>query len=617
MSTIITNPFSINGVISTDKTVMQNLNDLCSASSAWLTYDISDGKWAVIINRSGLPTIANFNDSNIIGAINVNDTGINELYNSVSVEYPNKDIRDDRDYVDIKLDNSVKYPNEVDNTLNMQFDCINNQSQAQILGSIELKQSRLNKIIEFQTDFSNIGLKAGDIITVSSSIYGFTNKKFRIISMAESDTEVISISIVAQEYNESVYDTSGLNITLRQKSTGIILKSQNTAIQASNDADVGGSMQRLLLANLGLKLLNKLFSKKTNPDNPRAPSIFEPLDKIVDSILSSVKKPDLETISGPTPGPGPDRVCAGTPITYTVEHNCSSCLFDIPPIEYPYTITGVDETDISMPLSGTITVTDGVGNFNFVPSLSQVPGSFKTATITIGNLTRVCEIYNQKDYTYSIASSATSITEGQSVTITLTATGSKANATIPYAITGSAISKVTSPALTGTVTTVGGTATLTIVTSDDAIVTGPEGLTVTFEPGLVDPCNTVGNNASSVTILDNDVAPPPPTTCSYIQVPLVWCGEFNGTDDQLQALTALDSINLPVPRAGEATVALPATLTVTKGNPSTIVVATTVNVASVALQAAMGGRSARIITTFDPVPPLGLIKGTGVTVYGF
>jgi hypothetical protein len=227
MSTIGT-LFEINGVISTDKSVMQNINTLCTSAGAWMTYDIAEGRWTVIINRAGAST-ASFNDSNIIGGINISGTGVNELYNSVTIEYPHKDLRDQTDYIDLEIPSADRFPYELDNRLNIKLDCINNPVTAQYLASVELKQSRVDKVIQFRTDYSKIGLKAGDIIDITSSVYGYTAKKFRITKVEEEDTEGLAISITGLEYDENVYSTDGLIRKIREKKTGIIPKDNNDA----------------------------------------------------------------------------------------------------------------------------------------------------------------------------------------------------------------------------------------------------------------------------------------------------------------------------------------------------------------------------------------------------
>jgi len=254
MTTYVSGLYNINGVISTDKSVMQNLNALCTSAGAWMTYDISDGKWSVVINRAGT-SVASFSDSNIIGGINVSSTGVNELYNSVTLEFPHKDLRDQTDYIDFDIPTVDRFPNELDNRLNMSVDLVNDPIQAAYLASAELKQSRVDKIIEFRTDFSKLGLKAGDLIDVTNTMYGYTNKIFRIIKMQEEDAEGLVISITALEYDTDVYSTDGLTRTLREKKTGITPIISNTAVIAKDNAGTANGLTNFFSNPLALGAL--------------------------------------------------------------------------------------------------------------------------------------------------------------------------------------------------------------------------------------------------------------------------------------------------------------------------------------------------------------------------
>lgn len=233
--------FEINGVISTDKSVMQNLNALCSAAGCWATYDIAEGRWSVVINRSG-SSVASFNDSNIIGGINVSGTGINELYNSATIEFPHKDLRDQTDYIDLEVPAGDMLPNELPNRLNISTDLMNDPIQAQYIANVELKQNRLDKIIQFRTDYSKIGLKAGDLIDVTNEAYGYNAKVFRITRVEENDDDVLSLSITALEYSEDLYSTDGLIRKIREKKTGIVPKAENSALTESDAQALSGAV---------------------------------------------------------------------------------------------------------------------------------------------------------------------------------------------------------------------------------------------------------------------------------------------------------------------------------------------------------------------------------------
>ena len=214
--------YRINGVLSTDKTCLQNIETLCSAARSWLTYDVNEGKWAIVINENTLP-IATFADDNIIGPITVGSTGINELYNSVNVTFPHIDLNDEPDVVTLEIPEGDLFDNEPDNILNIQYDCLNDPVQAAALGLIELKQSRMNVTISFRTDFSQMGLRAGDVIEVYNSALGWSAKLFRIISISDSDEAdgSIALDITALEFDATMYDTSDLTRYDINNTTGI------------------------------------------------------------------------------------------------------------------------------------------------------------------------------------------------------------------------------------------------------------------------------------------------------------------------------------------------------------------------------------------------------------
>ena len=252
MTTYISNVFSINGVVDTNQTVLQNMNTLASAAGAWVTYDINAGKWAVIINQAGT-SISSFTDSNIIGSVSVSSTGLTELYNSVEIEFPNSDNLDQKDYIKFEIPSGDRFPNEPDNELQIQMDIINNSVQAELIASRELKQSRVDKIIEFRTDYTKLGLKAGDLIDVTLSQYGWTSKVFRIMKIVEEDGDdgIFSLSISALEYNSDVYSTKGLTRTARSVSPEITAKKNNAAVAS---ADTG-------------KTTDDLTNSLTDPNN--------------------------------------------------------------------------------------------------------------------------------------------------------------------------------------------------------------------------------------------------------------------------------------------------------------------------------------------------------------
>ena len=201
-----TGQIKINGLVDVTQPVLDNLNEMAKAASSWLNYDIYTGKWNVIINQAGT-SVAAFTDSNIIGDISISGTSLLQLGNSSNVQYQNTDILDKTDFIKIEIPAEDRYQNEIDYGIDISLPFTNNQVVAAKIGLQALKQARVDKIITFKSDFSYINITAGSLISVTSSVYGFTNKLFRVITATETYAEdgIIEVEFKALEYDADVY----------------------------------------------------------------------------------------------------------------------------------------------------------------------------------------------------------------------------------------------------------------------------------------------------------------------------------------------------------------------------------------------------------------------------
>lgn len=618
MSTV--NTSEINGVIDTNQNVLENLNMLATAAGCFLTWDPSEGLWSVIPNTTG-SSVKSFDDSNIIGPIAVSSSGINELYNSVSINFPHKDLRDSVDTIILTIPEGDRYAQELDNNLEITLPIINDPVQAQLIANRELKQSRVDKVIRFTTDYTSNGLKAGDLIAITASMYGFTNKVFRVTAIEEEDTDegAIVFSITALEYDADVYSTAGLTRETKTKRTGIIPKISNAAIQTSEDIDVGSQVARLLGANILLGLLNgssnplggllrNIFGVDRNTGQISSRGEFNDPDK--QAAVSSISKPAV------TVSKDKADACNGDTVTFSIQHDCSSCFFTNPQFEYTYTITGVTQSEVNIPLTGKMTTT-GTSPATKAAVFTVTGTSTKTATFTVGSNSQSVTIHPAMpaQYVSNVTASSGSITEGGSVIVTVTTVGYANGATVPYTISGSASSKVSSPALTGNVTINSNSATLNITTTDNSAYNAVESLTVTVGTAVSNPC-AVTSNSTTISVGNNDATGPKPpsenndndTFCDYVLVPVVWCGRFDANTQYLKSLTVRKSMYLP--RASSGGTAVPLTVSVT--NPGTasaaISIGSTVNIAS-----GGGGASIDVITSFSTPPSGGNTLITGST----
>jgi hypothetical protein len=214
--------FRINGLAQTSDSVWENLEAMAEACSTWVTYDTHSGRYAVIINDVG-NSVASLTEANILGSMQIAGSGLDNLYNQVEVEYFKAEIRDQPYYYKLSLPGSLRNQYEPDNNLQISNKFINNDVQAQLIGSRTLRQSRLDKTVTILTDYTFIHLQAGDIIDITSDTYGWTAKLWRIMRVreVEGDDGSLRIEFTLIEYDADVYSEEDISEFLSDGVPGI------------------------------------------------------------------------------------------------------------------------------------------------------------------------------------------------------------------------------------------------------------------------------------------------------------------------------------------------------------------------------------------------------------
>lgn len=199
--------YRINGVIDTNQPVLENLDQILISADSWMAYDAPNGKWSIIINKAETSAL-NFNDTNIIGEIKVSTLDINQAINQIEAKFPSKLNKDIPDYVFIETPSGLLYPNEPINKYSITFDLVNDSVQAQYLCNRMLEQAREDLIVNIKTTYAGIQINAGDVISITNSSYGWTNKLFRTMKVNEASLPDGSLGAALElsEYNVQVYD---------------------------------------------------------------------------------------------------------------------------------------------------------------------------------------------------------------------------------------------------------------------------------------------------------------------------------------------------------------------------------------------------------------------------
>ena len=203
--------YVINGVVTTFSDVRSNIDKICMAGGTYFAYDGKQGKFKAIPNRAYTTAEkANalvYSDDNMIGKLDISSTELFNMYNGVEVEFADDNRKDLMNTVLIETPAGDRNPNEPDNTLKYGIDLINDKVRAERLANIDLQQSRLSTVIQFSTDYSGMQTDVGDIIKINNSLYGFSNKLFKVMRTKEVETAegMIGVEMTCLEYDDDIY----------------------------------------------------------------------------------------------------------------------------------------------------------------------------------------------------------------------------------------------------------------------------------------------------------------------------------------------------------------------------------------------------------------------------
>lgn len=199
--------YRINGALDTGTNVIQNIDKLLECCDSWMAYNAALGKWSIVINKAQ-PATLDFNDENIIGDIAVSTVDINQSINQIEAKFPNKLNKDVPDYVFIETPSYLLYPNEPINKYTTEFPLTNDSVQAQYLANRILEQAREDLVVSINTTYYGIQANAGDVVSITNSTYGWTEKLFRVMKVTEAmlPDGSLGASLNLNEYNAQVYD---------------------------------------------------------------------------------------------------------------------------------------------------------------------------------------------------------------------------------------------------------------------------------------------------------------------------------------------------------------------------------------------------------------------------
>lgn len=223
----VTQPrFKFNGVIDTNRSIMDNLQDMASCCDCLIKYNEITAKWGVIVQKPTYTVAMNLNDSNMVSAISISPIDLAGSYNIVECKFPDNSVQDSFNTATFDLAEiapSLLFPNEPVNKMSISLPLVNNDVQAQYIATRLLKSAREDLQVQVSINYVGIQLEAGDIVTLTSPNYGWTAKPFRINKVVEQfgSDGTVTAKLTLTEFNSTVYDDVSITQFQPAPNTGI------------------------------------------------------------------------------------------------------------------------------------------------------------------------------------------------------------------------------------------------------------------------------------------------------------------------------------------------------------------------------------------------------------
>jgi hypothetical protein len=199
--------YACDGVLNVDNSSLDNIRDLLSSCRAMLIF--TGGLYRIKIDQAETPGFT-FNEDNITGEFRIALDGKQRRFNRIRARYFN----DNRKYQpDIfVVDNptyrgagaptpSGDYGTLLEEQISLPFTI--NEKRVKRMAELELNQSRFTIGVEFNATLEGLRAEVGDVVKITHSTPGWTNKAFRILAIDMDGQD--SVRIRAQEYSATVF----------------------------------------------------------------------------------------------------------------------------------------------------------------------------------------------------------------------------------------------------------------------------------------------------------------------------------------------------------------------------------------------------------------------------
>ena len=196
------NRYTCNGIIELNKKPVEAIEDLVSSCAGTLTYQ--QGKFKLKVGKAS-SSVRTLTDRDLAGELKIaTRPKRSQLYNKVKGTFV--DSTSNFSVKEFNTQESSAFQTSDGETIvnEIELPFTTDPVEAQRLALIVLKQSRQMMTLDLLLKPEHLDLGVGDVFSLTNTKLGFTAKKFFILAYTLNAD--LSVSVVAQEYADSVYD---------------------------------------------------------------------------------------------------------------------------------------------------------------------------------------------------------------------------------------------------------------------------------------------------------------------------------------------------------------------------------------------------------------------------
>ena len=210
-STVMAKRYTINGIINTNQDCWNNAEELCRCAGSNIKVNNANGKFAVFIDKPDT-SVFDFDAFSIVGKSTITRADLTSTPNQLVTNFADGSVQFKGKSNTFTYKTPLGLVPATAPTIQNQisYSLVNNSVQAMRLAALETNQWQLDLSYQFNSDHRALGLSAGDVITVTDSFNGWSQKLFRIASIAETEGSdgAIVVEIATKEYSADIYSNT-------------------------------------------------------------------------------------------------------------------------------------------------------------------------------------------------------------------------------------------------------------------------------------------------------------------------------------------------------------------------------------------------------------------------